>query len=250
MTGELADAYLEYIRVSCQKNNGKSLDRARRNSSFLLDGDFPRERIAEVVFDKDRLGWPLGMLGVDTVAGLRCREGAFGRKDVETLCNMCEGIPECAADVYEIRGMLLDGLTDEERFEKYTLGAHEMRLQTHMSDLGMLGRSALHVAEQSTGLRPCEEREAYLEQAIQYLGQADDSEHLVMALDGLAQLLDEVLKDGMPLTDEREAQMKNRLRECLKQGYALCPEYYEQRTSEEDFIAALQEGYYPNIDTW
>ena len=73
----IADAYLEYLRVRCRYGSANPNQKALARWDYVRRYCTDRSRLVSVLFDEERWGWPLGLLGIDNVASVRHSKVGF-----------------------------------------------------------------------------------------------------------------------------------------------------------------------------
>ena len=245
-TPAIDNARLEYMRTKSQLMKEQSHEDFNANLDNLLDVHVDRCHAAEVAFDVNRIGWPLGLFGLDTVSCVNGWENAqetVGK--IKDLCGKVSGIDACKADAFEILGTLDADMNDETRFEQCTLRAMEMRETLYAESPLMLGRSYLHVAYQgSGGILGYERQLGYLDRALELLSRTDNPKWLAQAMDFKAQILWDLSMDSDQSYCSFD-EIPDQIRELVSQAYEIYPALYQGR-DDEGFWYDVNEGQYPS----
>ena len=238
-----ARAYLEYIRFRCRMA-GVDFQLARRYLNLVRE--FSVQECLDVVFDDARRGWPFGFMGYGKAVLQSSGQGWRGLRqcwpELVDIFEVARNQSAYKADVFEVEGFLQGVISEEERFEKYVLGALEFRKKIYAENALMLGRSYLHVAEYANGVRRYDEIVGYLDEAVKLLPkEGDDKFFLAQAHDYWAMIADQKI-------DEREDEDKYReiVAEHMEIAYNTCPELYQTREGfdEDTFVENMRDGYY------
>lgn len=245
-TPAISNARLAYIKAKNQKMTTRSREDFNANLDELLDVHVDRCRAAEVAFDVDRIGWPLGLLGIDTVSRINGWENAREvAEKIKSLCDKVSGIDFCKVDVFEILGMLDSEVDETARFERYTLHALAMRETLYAESPLMLGRSYLHVAYQSGGILEYRQQLGYLDKALESLSKTDKPDKwLAQAMDLKAQILWDLYADPNQSYCSSDA-IPGQIRELVSRAYAIYPALYQGK-DEEVFWYDVNDGRYPS----
>ena len=245
-TPAIGNARLEYMKAGNRTSAGSSHEGFSTNLDVLLDACVDRYRAADIAFDVNRMGWPLGIMGIDTVGRVAGWENAPEVvKKIRDLCDKVAGIESCKADVFEILATLDPDEDVESRFKRCTLRALEMREELYAESPLMLGRSYLHVAYQGSGILKYEQQLGYLDKAIQSLSRTDkQSRWLAEAMDLKARILDDIYTDPDQSYCSPD-DIPDQIRNLVSQAYDIYPALY-QDIDEEDFRHDVNEGRYPS----
>lgn len=270
-TMSFGKARLEYIRVRCRS----AVQDRRLSKTFLADilkSSFSNEVKLDVLFDKERWGWPLGLLGLDTVTRVLRSGGpsfvsnaqagdSLNWNDIMTVCKLAENEESFKADAREIRQLgdmgWVRGMECREEPEVGSIlgdrALLDIRCQLYSEDPVMLGRSYLHAAHSlSCKNGEGEEVIGLLDQAISHLETTEDAWNLAEAMDLKAYLLDEsdYVNEGGDLDGETgKMVLKNgaEIKALLQEAYNICPDFYllSANFDEEFFWQCVTEGRYP-----
>ena len=210
---------------------------------LLMNLPCSQEDKIDVVFDVNRYGWPLGLLGLDTVTKV-CRPGSTSRdlmnlrQDLKELCDLAKGNAKYAADVMEIDA-LISKYDDESECLDVVKNALKLREEIYAEDKYMLGRAYQHMAEFGLGgtIELSEELE-YINKAIAcYIECESRHSDIASVYDLKAYVLD---SDGANA---------NQVREALVEAYRIWPPIYSSREGfdEREMEECIEEGRYPSF---
>lgn len=240
----LQDAFLEFIRVNNRilRPDEKG---ARYYLDFVLGADVDNERKAEVVFDEERCGWPLYLMGLDARDMLRCvpNKDIIGPNEISAILKLAEGKSALEADVREIENYRGEGCTLENIH-----AALDLRKRIYSENPIMLGRSLMHAEDMGRGgLVDLEERIHLLEEAEAIFGKSGDSKarsrYLAEASRRLAEAVQEYVDHECKCTEEEMRKWRRKISACLQQAREAWPEIFDDlEESDIDIDLCIEEG--------